>query len=118
MVLTIRFLFVICVPSLLKLLPFFKVTIKGELTLLPNLQGVKCMSGYEIPEEACKQAGLSFGGTLYNGKDMMVVSKPDRNPGCYIKSDNTKWIVFNRNNNGINNMNLSAPICKSMSVSS
>ena len=73
------------------------------------------MSGYEIPQKACKDAGLSVGGKLYNG-NIFIESTTDRSPGCYINSINQN-IVFNRNNNGINN-GMSAPVCKTMSVSS
>ena len=77
---------------------------------------MRCMSGYEIPEEACKDAGVLFGGKLINGKDMVIESTTDRSPGCYLNYINQN-IVFNKNNNGINN-GMSAPVCKTMSVSS
>ena len=74
------------------------------------------MKGYEVPEDECKDAGLSFGGILHNGNDIGIEDMIERSHGCYINAHN-QIIVFNKNNNGINN-GMSAPVCKSMSVSS
>jgi len=83
---------------------------KGSFTYLPNRKGLACPLSMSVSKEDCVAAGLSVGGRLRNGKELVEGSWGHTPFGCYIEADEDNAIHYNNNQKGTNDGRY-RPIC-------